>query len=65
VITLVTAAGALALFIGLFFTTPIAIAASVYAYEDVFGDRTAAVVLAAPAATVAEAVGPPTGSPAQ
>jgi uncharacterized membrane protein len=64
-IVLVTLAGALALVVGLFFTTPIAVAASVYAYEDVFGDRSPAVVLAAPAATMAEIAGPPTGSPAQ
>lgn len=65
VIMLLSLAGALALLVGLFFTTPIAIAASVYAYEDIFGDRTAVVVPAAPAATMAESVRPQTGAPGQ
>jgi len=63
VILLVSLAGALALLVGLFFTTPIAIAASVYAYEDIFGDRNAAVVRTAPAATTTDVAGPPVGSP--
>jgi hypothetical protein len=49
VMTLASLAGMLALFIGLLFTTPIVIAASVYAYEDIFGDRETFV----PAATAA------------
>lgn len=65
VITLVTVAGALALVVGLFFTTPIAIAASVYAYEDIFGDRGAAIVPAAAAtATAADVAESPAGTSA-
>ena len=61
VILLVSLAGALALFIGLLFTTPIVFAASAYAYEDVFGDRAPIVVPAAAAATSTDVAGPSDG----
>jgi uncharacterized membrane protein len=59
VMMLVSLAGALALFIGLFITTPIAVAASVYAYEDIFGDRGTAAAPVAAAATTTHAAESP------
>jgi len=64
VIMLVSLAGALALFIGLFITTPIAVAASVYAYEDIFGDRGAADMPVAAATTTTDVAETPAGTSA-